>query len=410
MKVIKKLLIDVAKKNDKTRKLLRRAQRVSKRMHCLYYMHTINVDEKVVVFSSFMGRKYACSPRAIFETMKSMPEFQDYEFIWAFKNKTKEIQGAQTVRYGSRNHYKACARAKYIFDNSRLPDYITFNNKQIFTQCWHGTPLKRLGYDIDIEGGNALNSKSDLRTKYKTDAQKYTNLISPSKYTTEKYISAFNLKDNNPKINIIEQGYPRNDMLNNFDDEDVNRLKATLNVPMDKKVILYAPTWRDNQHLSGVGYTYELGVDFTQLQKELGDDYIILFRPHYFIANEFDFGKYKDFVYDVSQYDEISELYIISDILITDYSSVFFDYAILRRKIIFYMYDLEEYQTGIRDFYIGLEDLPGEIITIESRLIEHIKEEFQYDSRYEEFNEIYNYLEDGNAAKRVIDIVFAEDK
>ena len=111
-----------------------------------------------------------------------------------------------------------------------------------------------------------------------------------------------------------------------------------------RKIILYAPTYRSNQHQTGVGYVYKEEVDFERLQKEIGQDYIILFRPHYFIANVFDFEKYKGFVYNVSDIDDINELYIITDLLITDYSSVFFDFANLKRPMIFYMYDLAHYR------------------------------------------------------------------
>ena len=172
-----------------------------------------------------------------------------------------------------------------------------------------------------------------------------------------------------------------------------------------KKVILYAPTWRDNQHQSGIGYTYKTEVDFEKLQKELGQDYIILFRAHYLVANEFNFEKYKGFIYDVSKIDDINELYIISDILITDYSSVFFDYANLKRPIIFYMYDFEQYKNNIRGFYIDLKELPGSITKTEDELIKEIKKmnnNFKYNKIYEEFNKKYNYLDDGKATERVI--------
>lgn len=410
MSKLKQIIINIAKKNQMLRTFIRKVAKISKSILYKYYQNTIKVQKDTILFSSFMGRQYACSPKAIYEEMKRDQNFSGYKFIWAFKDPNKIVDGAVVVQYGSKEYMQYCCKAKHIVDNSRLPDYISLKNEQIFTQCWHGTPLKRLGYDIEIDGGNALNSKSDLRAKYKSDAQKYSNLLSPSKYTTDKLTSAFNLAENNPSINIIEEGYPRNDILVDFNDDDVDEIKEVLNIPKDKKVILYAPTWRDNQHQSGVGYTYELGLNFSKLQEELGSEYIILFRAHYFIANKFNFDQYKDFIFDVSGYDDISELYIISDILITDYSSVFFDYAVLKRKIIFYMYDLEQYQSGIRDFYISLEELPGEIIASESQLIENIREEYNYDVKYEEFNKKYNYLEDGNASRRVIDIVFRDEE
>ena len=163
-----------------------------------------------------------------------------------------------------------------------------------------------------------------------------------------------------------------------------------------KKIILYAPTYRANQHETGVGYTYKEEVDFEKMRKQLGEDYIILFRPHYFIANQFDFDKYEGFVYDVSKIDDINELYVISDILITDYSSVFFDYANLKRPMIFYMYDLEHYRDESNGFYIDVEEeLPGRIIRTDDDLIDEIKRvsnEFEYDEKYKRFNEKYNYL------------------
>ena len=232
-------------------------------------------------------------------------------------------------------------KAKYWIFNYRVADHQYPKKNQIYVQCWHGTPLKKLGYDLE-NTDNAMNSKKEIRFKYKTDAKKINYFLSPSKFATERFISAWNLKEIKKEGCIIEEGYPRNDFLYNYTKQDLSKIKEKLNINnINKKVILYAPTWRDNQHQSGVGYTYKTEVDFEKLQKELGQDYIILFRAHYLVANEFNFEKYKGFIYDVSKIDDINELYIISDILITDYSSVFFDYANLKKPIIFYMYDFE---------------------------------------------------------------------
>ena len=142
-----------------------------------------------------------------------------------------------------------------------------------------------------------------------------------------------------------------------------------------------------------------------KLKKELGKDYVILFRAHYFIANSFDFNKYKDFVYNVSDYDDINDLYIISDLLITDYSSVFFDYAILKRPILFYMYDYKNYKTKLRDFYLDLKELPGPIIEKQEDLIKNIKQIDKvfnkYKKYYQTFNKKFNPYEDGKSSIRV---------
>ena len=232
-------------------------------------------------------------------------------------------------------------------------------------------------------------------------------MLSPSKFCTDKFRSCFNLKENNPECEILEEGYPRNDFLSNYTKEDIDRIKTILGVNnINKKIILYAPTWRDNQHTSGVGYTYKADVDFDLLQKELKDDYIILFRAHYFVANSFDFERYKGFIYDVSKYESINDLYVVSDMLITDYSSVFFDYAILKRPMLFYMYDLEAYRDDIRGFYIDLSELPGEIVGTERELIDSIKNinlSTFYNEKYKAFNDKFNYLDDGKVSHRVIE-------
>ena len=417
MNLIKKTIIDICKKNQFLRSLLRKVRSIRHKIYFNKCYRKNKVDDKLIIFESFMGRKYSCSPRAIYEEMLKQDRFKDFKFVWAFKKVNskmdiKELERAELIKYNSRKYLEYCSKAKYIVTNSRIPEIIKLKEEQVYIQNWHGTPLKKLGYDLTVEGGNALNSLKDLRQKYKEDAERYTYMVSPSKFVTEKYKSCFNLAENNPNVKIIEEGYPRNDFLFNFTDNDVEKIKDSLGIKGNKKIILYAPTWRDNQHQSGVGYTYDIGIDFEKLREKLEEEYIILFRPHYFIANQFDFEKYKGFVYDVSDYEEINDLYIVADILMTDYSSVFFDYANLKRPIIFYMYDLKEYAENIRGFYIGLDELPGKIIENEEELIEEIinvTKQFKYDEKYKAFNEKFNYLDDGEATKRVLDEIMTKE-
>ena len=371
----------------------------------------IEVDPKLIVFESFMGRKYVDSPRAIYEYMLSDKYFKDYKFVWFFKNPEKymflEKNNNTTVStYGSTDYYKYYASAGYWITNSRISYLLKKKKNQCYIQCWHGTPLKRLGFDIEVKGGNAMNNLKDIRDKYEKDAKNYDYMVSPSSFVTEKYKSAFNLNKCNSNVKIIEKG--RNDFLSTYSKKDIDKIKRDLNIPKNKKVILYAPTWRDNQHASGVGYTYKTEVDFDYLKSQLSKDYILLFRAHYFVASSFNFDKYKGFIYNVSDYNDINDLYIISDLLITDYSSVFFDYSILKRPIIFYMYDLEDYKHNLRDFYIDLKDLPGPIVENEKDLIKSIKDtkNFLYDNKYKKFNERFTYLEDGRASERVVNDIF----
>ena len=337
----------------------------------------IKVDDKLIIFASFNGRSYCDSPKALYEYIIKNEKYKDYRFVWAFtdvdKHKFLEInQNTEVVNIKSNEFYRKMKQAKYWIFNYKIQDFVFPSKKQVFIQCWHGTPLKRLGCDLE-HFDNAMNSISEIRKRYHLEASKFTYFISPSKFASGKFISTWDLKKIGKENIIIEKGYPRNDFLYNYTSEDIKDIKEKLNIKSDnKKIILYAPTYRDNQHSTEIGYTYKTQIDFDKLQKELSDEYIILFRAHWLVAQSFNFDKYKDFIIDVSNYDDINHLYVISDMLITDYSSVFFDYANLKRPIVFYMYDLEDYRDNIRGFYLELEELPGKIVKTENELIDEI--------------------------------------
>lgn len=402
-------LINITKKNVLLRKLARRVVNVIRLIKFKILTIGIKTNEKTVIFFAFKGKSYACSPKAIYEYMLTDEKYKDFEYIWAFKNLDKhsylkENKNTKIVKYGGKEYYRCLAKAKYWIFNYRVDDHIYPKKDQVYVQCWHGTPLKKLGYDLK-NTQNAMNSESEIHNKYRIDAKKFKYLLSPSKFASDKFKSAWNLKEVNKENVIIEKGYPRNDFLYNFKQEDIEKIKSDLNLPSGKKIILYAPTWRDDQHQSDIGYTYKTEVDFDLLKDKLQEEYIILFRAHYLVANSFDFEKYKGFVYNVSDVDDINYLYVISDLLITDYSSVFFDYANLKRPMIFHMYDFEKYKDELRGFYMDISELPGSITKTEIELIEEIKktENFRYDEKYKKFNEKYNYLDDGQAAKRVVE-------
>lgn len=135
---------------------------------------------------------------------------------------------------------------------------------------------------------------------------------------------------------MIESGYPRNDFLHNDNNnETITAIKRRLNLPEDKKIILYAPTWRDDQFYAKGRYKFDLDLDLHKLREELGDEYLVILRMHYLVAENFDLGPFEGFAYDFSAHEDIRELYMISDLLITDYSSVFFDFANLKRPMLF---------------------------------------------------------------------------
>lgn len=415
MKKIRVFLFNLAKKNKTLRIFFRNTLNFKNKLKYSYYKTKYKMDDKTILFEAFGGRNYTCSPKAIYEKMLTMKEFKDYTFVWSFidpsKHEVKKDKRLKIIKSKSKEYYKYISISKYWIVNSIIEEGITKKKNQVYVQCWHGTPLKRLRYDIVVNGAS-LNSVEEIRKRNDIDAKKFDYFISPSKYCTEKFTSAFNLKALGKENIIIEEGYPRNDFLFNKTKKDIDAIKKKLGLPLDKKVIFYLPTFRDNQHTSGVGYTYKLGIDFDSLKKKFSKEYVILFSPHYFIENSIDLTKYKGFIYNVARYDEINELYLVSDIIMTDYSSVFFDYANLKRPMLFYMYDIDDYKGNLRDFYISLDELPGPIAKTQDELennLKNIDKEFKKNKeKYEKFNEKYNYLDDGNASERVIKVIFKE--
>lgn len=408
---LRKSLIDLAKKFVLFRLILKKTLYFKNYIIRFKYRFT-KVDDYLIIFESYMGRSYSCSPKAIYEEMLTNEKFKNFKFIWAFKNpseKEKLFNNKNTtlVKYRSKDYYKSYSKAKYFITNSNLPKDIFKKRNQTYIQCWHGTPLKRLGHDIINNTTNAMNTKREIEKRYNHEIKKIDYFISPSSFATKHFKSAFNMNKLNKENIILEYGYPRNDYLINYQTKDIEKIKKQLNIPLHKKVIFYAPTWRDNQHVSNLGYVYKNTIDFDFLNKQLGDEYVILYRPHYLANENFNYKKYKNFVIDITNIDDINNLYIISDILITDYSSVLFDYAILKRPMIFYMYDKDEYENELRGFYFSIDNLPGKIVTNEKDIVKIINniEIYQQENlnKYNRFNEKFNYLNNGLVTKKIIE-------
>src|SRR5699024_6182174 len=359
------------------------------------------INRKLVFFESFGGKNYSDSPKYIYEYLnKNKSEITS---VWSFKEKTKIPGRSQQVKKQSLRYYYNLAKAKYWVTNARMPNGVKKRKDCIYIQTWHGTPLKKLAGDLDnvsMPGTNPVTYKKN----FSNETSKWDYLISPNEYSSEIFRRAFWFEGT-----LLEYGYPRNDILYNWNSKlKVEELKKRLNLPTDKKVILYAPTWRDDEFYSVGKYKFSLILDLVNMDVALDEEYIIILIMHYLIAYNLDISDYPSFVFDFSNYSDISELYLVSDILITDYSSVFFDYANLKRPILFYTYDLEKYRNQLRGFYLDLDtEVPGPLLETPEELLEAIKNidliNESYKSRYEDFYNRFCRFEDGNASKRVID-------
>ncbi|WP_233569662.1 CDP-glycerol glycerophosphotransferase family protein [Planomicrobium sp. Y74] len=358
--------------------------------------------QNMVIFESFHAKQYSDSPRAIYEYMKE--HHQNYRLLWSIdksaENMFREF-GVPYLRRFTIPWFFHFPRAKYWVNNVRLPAWMPKPKDTIYIQTWHGTPLKKLGVDIEEIHMPGTNT-SAYKRNFVLEAQKWDYLVSPNPYSTEIFRRAFRYPGK-----IIESGYPRNDVLSNHSETLASNLKKKLGIAEDKKVMLYAPTWRDNEFYEKGKYKFEFQFNLDNWKKEFGDEWVLLSRMHYLVAENFDFSAHAGTVYDASSYPDIRDLYLISDLLITDYSSVFFDFAVLNRPIIFFMYDFELYRDQLRGFYINIEEeAPGPIVETEKELflaINSLKDSnVQSDPKFSGFKGKFSSLEDGQATERVV--------
>ncbi|MCR5685397.1 MAG: bifunctional glycosyltransferase family 2 protein/CDP-glycerol:glycerophosphate glycerophosphotransferase [Lachnospiraceae bacterium] len=385
----------------KLRRLLHRKNGIPKYLYRHKYLQQ-PLQENLIVFESFLGKNYSDSPKYIYEYLaKNYPG--KYEFVWVMDKKFKPPFGGKRVRrFGSR-YMKYMATAKYFVFNMRQPTWFKKRKGQVFLETWHGTPLKKLVFDLD-----EVYSASPLYKKevYK-QSREWDYLIAANEFSSRTFRSCFMY--DKP---MLEYGYPRNDLLHSPDRDALEKeLRDRLNIPKYKKTILYAPTWRDDEYYGKGQYKFELKLDLQAMKKALGDEYVVLLRTHYFIADALDLTGMEGFALNFSKYDDITDLYLVSDIIITDYSSVFFDYANLKRPMLFYTYDLEKYRDVLRGFYIDIEEeLPGPLLYTTKEVIAAIRDidaiKAKYAAKYEIFYEKYCGWEDGHAAEKVAKEVF----
>ncbi|WP_067934453.1 CDP-glycerol glycerophosphotransferase family protein [Alicyclobacillus kakegawensis] len=369
------------------------------------------VKRRLIVFESFMGRQYSCNPRAIYEYMRAhRPE---YQLLWSAHPEAEARfaeHGVSYVRRFSPAWWLAMARARYWVTNSRLPQWMSKPRHTVYVQTWHGTPLKRLAGDmseVHIPG----QTNDGYKRGFYREAAKWDYLVSPNAYSTAIFRRAFRYTGE-----VLETGYPRNDYLyTHHGDGSVARIRQRLGIPDGRRVLLYAPTWRDDEYFDVGRYRFGLHMDLERMRERLGDSFVLLLRLHYLVAERMDLGAYKGFAIDVSNHEDIRELYLISDLLITDYSSVMFDYANLRRPMVFYVYDLETYRDRLRGFYFDFErEAPGPLVRNTEEIIAAVEAAqasgFQPTPALEAFAHRFCRLECGESARRVVEHVFGERK
>ncbi|WP_444925273.1 CDP-glycerol glycerophosphotransferase family protein [Microbulbifer sp. TRSA002] len=386
------------------RELLHNLERLPSVIYKRLMVPFFKVESTWVLYESFLGRGYSDNPKYIFEYLEAKYPGK-FVHIWSFSQPGKMLPARiiQVKRGGLRQLFYL-AKSRYIVTNMRQPSWFIKKDGQIFLETWHGTPLKKLVFDVE----DNEYSNSEYKAEFCRQAQQWDFLISPNEYSTAIFRRAFRYSNN-----IIESGYPRNDLLYSPGKKlkIADKVRKELALPQDKKIILYAPTWREDEFSAAGERNTNPPLNINLLKQRLGSEYVLLVRTHYLIKEQLKLELHRDFVIDVSSYDDIAEIYLAADVLVTDYSSVIFDFINLKKTIIFYMYDYDKYRNELRGFYLNPEtELPGPVVTKTDQLADKLSRlddvYLIYKERIEEFYNRFCGWEVGRSSEKVCKIVF----
>jgi CDP-glycerol glycerophosphotransferase len=355
-----------------------------------------------ILFVSWKGKQCSDNPRGIAEELRRRGD--DREHIWVVTDYATELPaGGRAVLSGTEDYFEVLARCRYVISNDDMPPEYRKREGQLYLQTWHGTPLKRIGFDI---GRPQFASGTAYLEHLAADVAKWDLLLSQNPFSTPILRRAFRFGGE-----ICEYGYPRNDVLA-LSEGRADGVRARLGIPPGKRVVLYAPTWRDNQFYASGRYRFDLRIDLGRAWQALGRDHVFLIRGHHQLAGDVPSGTRPGFVLNVTGYPDVSDLFLITDVLITDYSSVMFDFAVTGRPMLFFTYDLAHYRDQLRGFCFDFEaQAPGPLLATGEEVLAAVRDADgvaeSYGAAYRRFAATYCALDDGKAAARVCDRLFA---
>ncbi|MCH5293105.1 MAG: CDP-glycerol glycerophosphotransferase family protein [Treponema sp.] len=359
----------------------------------------IRTDSHLILFNSFGGKNYADSPRTIYEAMVHDKRFMSYKLVWSIQSPDAVPlpSGTKTVKTDTLLYFKTALASRIWITNSSIERGLNFKKRTTFClNTWHGTPIKFMGKDIR-QDNKSFQSKVGVRAN---------TMLAQGQYDVDVFSRAFDL----PPTKINMTGLPRNDILAHFSASDTLEIRKKLGIPEDKIVLLYAPTFREFSKGKHREVVLKIPMNLQHWQDALGGKYVILFRAHYEVAAYMSLDGYPLFV-DVSSYPNLAELMIASDALISDYSSIYFDYSIMHKPMYCFAYDYDEYAAS-RGMYIDLKsELPCTVHESETELLEDLlafeKQEKLNKQRTAEFQRKY-VTTYGSAAQACCDILAEE--
>jgi len=342
-----------------------------------------------IVYNSFHGR-YADNPRVVYERLAERP---DIDQVWLVDESHAGSfpSDAGTVAIDSREAVRALESADLVIANTHTEVDWDKGSGTTYVQTWHGTPLKRVHRDV-------LWAPEGRLDRLDQDVARWDLLVSPNAASTPRLRSAFRFEGE-----VLEIGYPRNDVLSANDlPERRAEVLQRLGVDPDATVVLYAPTWRDDEAFQDGLPPVPLALDLGALSKALGPGHVVLARLHPQMTGRSPIPS-SPAVRDVSAVPDVCDLYLAADVLVTDYSSCMFDFAITGRPMVFFTYDLERFRDSVRGFYFDfVPEAPGPLVSTADELAEALRSPLVLPERHAAFKEKYCYLEDGHATDRLL--------
>ncbi|MFG2754504.1 bifunctional glycosyltransferase/CDP-glycerol:glycerophosphate glycerophosphotransferase [Streptomyces xanthophaeus] len=364
------------------------------------------VKKGTVVFESHMGKQYSDSPKAIYEEM--VRQGVPFEAIWSYAGKpTGFPKDATLVRRWSWPYLRALAQAEYWVDNQGFPLALAKRPGTTYIQTWHGSALKRMGFH---EPRTKAQGRAG-QNRFQAAVDRFDHFLIRSEHDTRTLAKGFRLRDEV----LLRTGYPRNDALVEAQRAEAQSgervrgpLAAELGIDPDKKVLLYAPTFRAGA--DGAVEGFEFPFDVEEFADRLGDRFTLLVRTHYLNSVSLP-PSVAGRVIDVSRHHDITPLLALADGLVTDYSSVMFDYAVLDRPMVFFAYDYEKYANDIRGTYFDLkEKAPGPVVATADELLQALAAFEEADAKYAEarqrFLTEFGEYDRGDAARQIVEKFF----
>lgn len=352
------------------------------------------IKNNKIFLESYYGSQYGCNPKYISEYIVNNYSKGKFDVVWSFTNLDgkESIKGVRKVKTMSLKYFYELCTSKIIITNYRTTDMFIKRKNQYYIQTWHSSlRLKKIEKD----------AKETLKPEYiemaKRDSKKLDLLLSGCRYSTKIFRDAFWYDGK-----ILECGTPRNDLFFMEGEENKKYIKEKLGIAPDKKVILYAPTFRKDNKLDVYNIDYDKVT--MALKNKFGGEWVFIIRLHPHLVNRSkEIIKGQDII-DATKYDDIQELLSISDVLISDYSSLMFDFAPTKRPCFLYVPDLYEYTKNDRGLYFDIEELP--FINIfnndEFKLAIENFDKKQYDKKIDEFSYKIGSFEDGKACERMM--------